>query len=80
MKSLISKFEYFFSEDQGRYLIEIYKDNYKKVDKILKDNSVHFDNLGVVTDKNIEFSNEINLSVDDLIKTYKTWLRKYMVN
>ena len=80
LKSLISKFEYFFSEDQGRYLIEINKDNYKKVDKILKDNSVHFDNLGVVTDKNIEFSNEINLSVDDLIKTYKTWLRKYMVN
>ena len=80
LKSLISKFEYFFSEDQGRYLIEINKDNYKKVDKILKDNSVHFDNLGVVTDKNIEFSNEINLSVDDLIKAYKTWLTTYMVN
>ena len=80
LKSLISKFEYLFSEDQGRYLIEINKDNYQKVDKILKDNSVHFDNLGVVTDKNIEFSNEINLSVDDLIKTYKTWLRKYMTN
>jgi phosphoribosylformylglycinamidine synthase len=80
LKTLISKFEYFFSEDQGRFLIEIDKDNLKKVDKILKDNSVHFDELGIVTDKNIELSDKIILSVDDLIKSYKTWLRKYMTN
>ena len=52
----------------------------KKVDKILKDNSVHFDELGIVTGKNIELSDKIILSVDDLIKSYKTWLRKYMTN
>ena len=80
LKTLISKFEYFFSEDQGRFLIEIDKDNLKKVDKILKDNSVHFDELGIVADKNIELSDKIILSVDDLIKSYKTWLRKYMTN
>ena len=80
LKTLISKFEYFFSEDQGRFLIEIDKDNLKKVDKILKDNSVHFDELGIVTGKNIELSDKIILSVDDLIKSYKTWLRKYMTN
>ena len=80
LKNLKNKFEYFFSEDQGRYLIEVEKNNFKKVEKILKDNSVHFDELGVVGVNKIEFSNEINLSIDDLIKTYKIWLKKYMVN
>ena len=80
LKNLINKFEYFFSEDQGRYLIEIKKDNFKKIEKSLKDNSVHFDELGIVTVDKFLFSDENNLSVDDLTKTYKDWLKKYMVN
>ena len=79
-KSLINKFEYFFSEDQGRYIIEITKENFVNVEKILKNNSVHFDELGVVTVKNVEFINDMKLSVEDLIKANKTWLRKYMIN
>ena len=70
----------FFSEDQGRYLIEIKKDNLSKVEKILMDNSVHFDDLGVVNDDKFLFSDEINLSIDDLSMVYKGWLKKYMVN
>ena len=80
LKGLINKFEYFFGEDQARYLIEIRKENLSKVDKILKDNSVHYDDLGSVIDKNIELSDEIKLSIDDLEKIYKKWLRKYMLN
>ena len=80
LKNLINKFEYFFSEDQGRYLVEINKDNFKKVEKVFIDNSVHFDELGVVNNDKILFSDEINLSIEDLIKAYKNWLKKYMVN
>ena len=80
LKGLVNKFEYFFGEDQARYLIEIRKENLSKVDKILKDNSVHYDELGSVIEKNIELSDEIKLSIDDLEKSYKNWLRKYMVN
>ena len=80
LKSLINKFEYFFGEDQGRYIIEITKDNLKKVDEILKENSVHFDELGLVIDDNVEFSDEMKLDVKDLIKANKTWLKNYMVN
>ena len=80
LKGLINKFEYFFGEDQARYLIEIRKEDQSKVVKILKDNSIHYDELGYVIDKNIELSDEIKLSVDDLEKTYKNWLRKYMVS
>ena len=74
------KFNYFFGEDQARYLIEIRKENLNKVDKLLKENSVHYDELGYVIDNNIEFSDEIKLSVDEIEKTYKSWLRRYMVN
>ena len=80
LKGLINKFNYFFGEDQARYLIEIRKENLIKVDKLLKENSVHYDELGSVIDDNIEFSDEIKLSIDEIEKTYKNWLRKYMVN
>ena len=32
------KFEYFFSEDQGRYVVEVSKKNLQKVENILKEN------------------------------------------
>ena len=80
LKGLVNKFEYFFGEDQARYIVEIRKDNLTKVDKILKENSVHYDKLGSVIDNNIEFSDEFKLPIDDLEKTYKNWLRRYMVN
>ena len=79
-KYLISEIEYFFSEDQGRYIVEINQENFKKVEKILHDNSVHFDELGVVNDNKFLFSDEIDLSIEDLIKAYKNWFKKYMVN
>ena len=80
LKNLINKFDYFFSEDQGRYLIEINKENFEKVEKVFIDNSVHFDELGVVNNDKFLFSDEINLSIKDLIKAYKNWLKEYMVN
>ena len=79
LKILMNKFEYFFCEDQGRYILEISKDNLKKVEAILKKNSVHFDKLGVVTSKEIIIDNEPILSVDELIQSNTKWLREYMV-
>ncbi len=78
LKSLINKFEFFFSEDQGRYIIEVSKKNLKKVENILKENSVHFDNLGEVQKDNyINIDNE-KISVDELSKHNKNWLMEYM--
>ncbi len=79
LKSLINKFEFFFSEDQGRYIIEVSKKNLKKIENILKENSVHFDNLGEVQKDNyINIDNE-KISVDELSKHNKNWLMEYMV-
>ncbi len=80
IKNLINKFEFYFSEDQGRYIVEITKKNEAKITKILKDNSVHFDKLGVITKKDIIIKDEPILTVDDLIECNKKWLKEYMVN
>ena len=77
---LLNKFNYFFAEDQGRYIIEIEKNNLNKVKKILEENSVHFDELGIVTKENLEFKDELNISINELSKNYKTWLKNYMDN
>jgi len=80
IKGLVNKFEYFFGEDQGRYIIELSKKNQQKVKEILENSSVHFDEVGTIDQSDIIFDNKTSLSVDDLEKENKTWLKKYMVN
>ena len=80
IKNLMNKFEFYFSEDQGRYIIEITKKNETKITKILKDNSVHFDKLGIITKKDIIIEDDPILTIDDLIECNKKWLKDYMVN
>ena len=78
--NLLNKFSYFFAEDQGRYIIEIEKKNLDTVKKLLKENSVHFDEFGVVTKEKLQFKDELNISIVDLSKKYKSWLEDYMAN
>ncbi len=80
LKSLVNKFEYFFGEDQARYIIEVSKENIQKVKTKLKENSVSFDELGFVSKETLKFGDELNLTIDDLNKAYKNWLKNYMVN
>ena len=77
-KYLISKFEYLFGEDQGRYIIEIGKDNFQDVIKILAENSVHFDELGTINENDLIIDDKSKVSIDDLIKSHTTWLTNYM--
>ena len=77
---LINEFEYLFGEDQGRYIIEINKDDLKNVTKILKDNSVHFDELGMVNEGDLIINDKTKVSIDDLIKSHTTWLTNYISN
>ena len=77
---LINQFEYLFSEDQGRYIIEITKDDLENVTKILRDNSVHFDELATVNENELIIDNKTKVSIDDLIESHTTWLTNYMSN
>tara|TARA_Y100000816_G_scaffold130491_1_gene92059 strand:+ start:1 stop:1542 length:1542 start_codon:yes stop_codon:yes gene_type:complete len=80
LKGLIDKFEYFFSEDQGRYIIEIKKESLEKVKEILDKNSNHYDLLGEVVKDSVIIDGEPTLQVDKLREYNKSWLIKYMVN
>ena len=71
-------FEYLFGEDQGRYIIEIEKDNFDKVKEILNKSSVHYDELGIVTEKDIIIDSKSKVTTDELSASNKTWLTKYM--
>ena len=77
---LINKFEYLFGEDQGRYIIEISKDDLENATKILQENSVHFDELGLVNEDNLIIDDKTKVSIDDLIKSHTNWLTNYMEN
>ena len=80
LKSLINEFEYFFGEDQGRYIVEISKTNMKKVSEILNNNSVHYDELGFVDEKMLSFKSDIKLPIEELSNAHTYWLKKYMYN
>ncbi|MBT3599433.1 MAG: phosphoribosylformylglycinamidine synthase II, partial [Candidatus Pelagibacter sp.] len=75
---LISKFEYLFGEDQGRYIVEIEQSDYKEVAKILEKNSVHYDEIGTVNDSELIIDDKSKVSIDDLIKSHTIWLTNYM--
>ena len=77
---LINKFEYLFGEDQGRYIIEISKDDLENATKILQENSVHFDELGLVNEDSLIIDDKTKVSIDDLIKSHTNWLTNYMEN
>ncbi|MFL2886406.1 MAG: phosphoribosylformylglycinamidine synthase subunit PurL [Candidatus Pelagibacter sp.] len=80
LKGLMNKFEYLFSEDQGRYIIEINKKDVEKVNEILNKNSVHYDNFGVVKENSLSFEGDISLPIEELIKAHKYWLKGFMKN
>ncbi len=77
-KNLMNEIEYFFSEDQGRYLIEVSKEDLKEVTKILDKNSVYFEKFGIITKNDIIINEKTKLTIDELKSYYTSWLTKYM--
>ena len=76
----LNKYEYFFGEDQARYLVEIPRKNLNKVVEILNNNSIHFDDFGIIQEKNLTFNSDINLPIEELSDAHKYWLKDYMDN
>ena len=77
-KFLINEIEYFFAEDQGRYLIEINPKDFKEVSKILDKNSVHYDEIGKIIDKDMIIDQKTKLTIDELNSYNTNWLKGYM--
>ena len=65
-KYLINEIEYYFAEDQGRYIIEVSKDNVKKVTDILNKNAVHYDELGSINEDQLFVNEKTKVTIDEL--------------
>ena len=74
---LTNLFEYFFGEDQSRYIIEINKSNFKKVAKILSDDKIYYENIGKTQKECFEVDKELNININDLFKINNTWYNNY---
>ena len=77
-KDLMNDIEYFFAEDQGRYIVEINQKDLKEVSKILDKNSVHHEKLGVIVDKDIIINDKTKVTIDELKAYNNNWLTDYM--
>ena len=77
-KYLINEIEYFFAEDQGRYIIEITKKDLIKVKDILNKNAVHFDELGIINEDQLFINEKTKVSIDELKTSNTSWLTNYM--
>ena len=75
---LMSEIEYLFSEDQGRYVIEINPKDLKDISKILEKNSVYHEELGVIIDKEMIINEKTKLTIDELRSYNTSWLENYM--
>ena len=72
-KKLTNMFEYFFGEDQGRYLLEIEKSKIEIVQKILKENNIFNEIVGITQKDNFELPGEFKISINDLYKINNKW-------
>ena len=76
-KKLANLLEYFFGEDQGRYLIEISKNNLKKIQGFLKKNNVFSEVVAEVQNDTFEIEKVFNLKIKDLHNFNNQWYNKF---
>ena len=76
-KKLSNLMEYYFGEDQGRYLIEVHQDDLQKIKKILDENNVFNEIIGTVQKEHFEISGELKIDINDLCKANNKWYNNY---
>ena len=76
-KKLSNMMEYYFGEDQGRYLIEVEKDNIDKINKIMKENNIYNEIIAIVQKNDFEITGELKININDLCKANNKWYHNY---
>ena len=76
-KKLTNPIEYFFGEDQGRYILEIDSSNLKEVEKRLINNNTYFERIGFTQKDYFEIEKEFKTKVKDLFEINNQWYNKY---
>ena len=76
-KKLTNLLKYFFGEDQGRYILEVDKNNLGKVEKILKNNNIFYENIGSTQKDYFEIQGELKIDIKELYKINDRWYNNY---
>ena len=76
-KNLTNLFEYFFGEDQSRYILEINNNNLEKVEKLLKKNNIYYENVGLTQKNSFEIIDEMKIDIKELYKINNQWYKSY---
>ena len=76
-KKLSNIFEYYFGEDQSRYIIEIDNSNYSKVETILKENGTYFENIGTTQNDFFEVGKDLKMKVKDMYEINNKWYKDF---
>ncbi len=69
--------EYYFGEDQGRYLLEVEPENLQKAKKILSENNIFNETVATVQDNNFEILGELKININELYKINNKWYNNY---
>ena len=69
--------EYFFGEDQGRYVLEIDEKNLTTVEKFLKSGSIYYEIIGKTQENFFEIENEMKIDTNVLYKANNQWYNNY---
>ena len=59
-------------------MIEVKPKDLKEVINILNKNSVHYDEIGTIIDKDIVINQKTKVTIDELRSFNTNWLKKYM--
>ena len=76
-KKLTNSINYFFGEDQARYVVEIESYNLIKVEKLLKENNIYYENIGYTQKEFLEIEDELKINIKDLFKINNEWYNNY---
>ena len=69
--------EYFFAEDQGRYLLEIERNNLEKIEKILKKDNTFYEIVAEVQNDIFEIDKTLSIKTKELYNFNNQWFNKF---
>ena len=76
-KKLTNFQQYFFGEDQARYVLEIDSKNLSSIEKILNDGNIYYEVIGNTQKEYLEIEGEFKISTKDLFKINNEWYNNY---
>ena len=76
-KKLGNLFEYFFGEDQSRYILEVDSEKLKKTETILKKSNIFYEKIGKTQKKFFEIEGEMKTDVNDLFNINNQWYNNF---